>query len=199
MLKDAQRIRGSPNPASPRSSAQIQGDWCLCHSIERAKGFRTPSAARAIEYGAKGCPDPLERIARIHPVSQYFQINSYEDARDALYAGFPIVVGSNQGFGSGQLTRDRDGFLNPPRRIFFPSVWNHAMCIIAVCDEGRKGCLILNSWGSDWVDGPKRFGDEPSGSFWADKYILERMIDHGDTWALVGFKGWVDVRIWNTK
>ena len=161
--------------------------------------LRTYKPWRAQKYGAYGVPTRLEIISRRHPVSGYIRIQTWEQLRDAIYAGCPVIIGSRQGFGKGQLTRDEDGFLVPPRRLFFPSVWRHSMAIIGVCDEGRLGCLILNSWGSDWVDGPKRFGDEPSGSFWADKYILERMIDHGDTWALVGFKGWVDVRIWSPQ
>jgi hypothetical protein len=135
-------------------------------------------------------------IARLHPVKDYISVDSYEECRDCIYMGSPVVVGSSQGFGEGRLTRDEDGFLNPPRRVLFPSVWNHAMVIIAVSDEGRRGALILNSWGSNWVNGPMRYGDEPEGSFWVDWEIIDRMVKQGDSFALRGFKGYPHYRLW---
>ncbi len=161
--------------------------------------LREPSASRAIRFGAKGIPTGLEMIAKLHPVRDYISIDSYEECRDAVYMGHPVTVGSSQGFGEGKLTRDKDGFLVPPRRVFFPSVWNHSMVIIGVSDEGRRGCLILNSWGSGWVNGPKKFGDEPDGSFWVDWEIIDRMVGQGDSFAFRGFRGYPNYRLWRTQ
>lgn len=158
--------------------------------------LRVPSPSRAVEFGALGVPLGLEKIARIHPVKEYISIDSYEELRDAVYMGCPVTVGSNIGFGEGKRTRDRDGFLNRPRRLFFPSTWNHAMVVIGVCDEGRKGALILNSWGSNWVNGPKRFGDEPEGSFWVDASVIDQMAGQGDSFALRGFSGYPHYQLW---
>jgi len=158
--------------------------------------LREPSPERAVQFGAAGIPTGLEKIARLHPVRDYISIDSYEECRDALYMGCPVIVGSSQGFGEGRLTRDKDGFLVPPRRRFWPSVWNHSMCIIGVSDEGRKGCLIINSWGSTWVNGPQRFGNEPEGSFWVDWEIIDRMVKQGDSFAFRGFKGYPSYRLW---
>jgi hypothetical protein len=157
--------------------------------------LRQPSPERCVLYGAQGCPDQLEGIARMHPVRDYLAINSYEEARDAIYTGCPLIVGSMQGFGNGRLRRDSEGFLNPPRRVFFPSVWAHAMTVIGVCDEGRKGVLILNSWGTDWISGPKRFESDPDGSFWVDKVIFDGMTKQSDTYALLNFKGYRSFRV----
>ena len=157
--------------------------------------LRQPSPERCILYGAQGCPDNLEGIARMHPVRDYLAINSYEEARDAIYTGCPLIVGSMQGFGSGRLRRDSQGFLNPPRRVFFPSTWAHAMTVIGVCDSGRKGVLILNSWGTDWIYGPKRFESDPDGSFWVDRVIFDGMCKQSDTYALLNFKGYRSFKI----
>lgn len=158
--------------------------------------LREPSPSRCVQFGSAGIPTGLEMIARLHPVKDYISIDYYEECRDAIYMGCPVVVGSSQGFGEGRLTRDKDGFLNPPRRAFFPSVWNHSMVIIGVSDEGRRGCLVLNSWGDSWVNGPKRFGDEPEGSFWVDWEVIERMVQQGDSFALRGFRGYPNYRLW---
>lgn len=159
--------------------------------------LREFSAARAIEYGRTGCPDALEPVAQLHPVKDYIAIGSWEELRDAIYYGCPCPVGSPVGFGAKSgAVRDADGFLNPPRRMFFKSVWRHSMLIIAVSDEGRPGALVLNSWGPDWISGPQRYGDEPKGSFWVDKHIIERMIAAGDTYALRGFQGYADYKLW---
>ncbi len=161
--------------------------------------LRKPSAKRAIYFGRRGIPLGLEMIAKIHPIKDYIAIDSYEECRDAIYMGFPVVVGSSQGFGEKRLTRDKDGFLSPPRRVFFPSVWNHSQAIIGVCDEDRRGCLILNSWGSNWVNGPKRFGSEPEGSYWVDWDIIDRMVKHKDAFAIRGFQGYADYRLSETN
>lgn len=157
-----------------------------------------PSAKLAIEYGKNGCPDPLEEEARKHPVVEYIQVRNYEDLRDAIYKGCPVIVGSSVGFGakSGNL-RDSEGFLRPPRGWFARGkVWRHAMCFIGVCDEGRKGALIINSWGPDWVGGPKRFGDEPDGSFFVDADVVDRMLSQGDSFALHLFIGYQSYKVY---
>lgn len=161
--------------------------------------LRVPSPSRAVEFGYKGVPVGIELVAKLHPVQQYISIDSYEELRDALYMGCPVTIGSNVGFGEGKRTRDRDGFLNRPTRLFFNSTWNHSMVAIGVCDEGRKGVLILNSWGSNWINGPTRFGDEPEGSFWVDARVIDQMVSQGDSFALRGFQGYPEYRLWRPK
>lgn len=156
-----------------------------------------PSPSMCVRFGAKGVPSSLEDIAKLHPVFEFIKIDSYEELRDAVYSGCPVIIGSDVGFGNKSgLTRDRDGFLNPPRRRWYPSKWYHAMVVVGVADTGRKGGLILNSWGSTWISGPKRFGTEPEGSFWADASIIEKMVSQGDSYAIRRFKGWPNYRLW---
>lgn len=157
-----------------------------------------PSPRLAIEFGKDGCPDPLEEEARKHPVLEYIQVRTYEDLRDAIFKGCPVIVGSNVGFGAKSgIARDSDGFLSPPRGWFARGkVWRHAMCFIGVSDEGRKGALLLNSWGPDWVKGPKRFDDCPEGTFFVDAAVVDRMLSQGDSFALHYFIGYSSYKLW---
>jgi len=70
------------------------------------------------------------------------------------------------------------------------------MCIVGVADVDRKGCLLLNSWGSNWISGPKRFDDEPAGTFWVDADIIDKMLKEGDSYALKSFKGYARYQLW---
>lgn len=163
--------------------------------------LRKPDPARCIEFGMEGVPDSLDSVARLHPVRDYVSIDSYEELRDALVMGCPVVIGSSQGFGDGKLKRDSDGFLSPPRRRWFNkgSVWNHSMVVIGVCDEGRPGALLLNSWGTDWVSGPNRFPATPQGCFWVDAEVIDRMVKQGDSFAIRSYKGYSQYNIWRPR
>jgi hypothetical protein len=162
-----------------------------------AYDLSAPSTSLCATFGREGVPESIERLAKQHPVHRFIKINSFTQLRDAIQHGCPVIIGSNVGFGSKEgRTRDEDGFLNPPRRMFAKSVWNHSMVAVAVCDSGRKGALILNSWGPDWISGPKKIGDEPEGSFWADMKIVDRMLKQGDSYALCLLTGWSAYRVW---
>jgi hypothetical protein len=162
--------------------------------------LREADPARCIKYGMNGVPDSLDFVARLHPVRDYISIGSYEELRDAIVNGCPVVIGSNQGFGadSGQV-RDKDGFLSPPRRWWRPSVWNHSMVVIGVCDEGRTGVLFLNSWGDNWISGPNRFPDTPEGCFFVDSKIVDLMVKQGDSFAIRSYKGYARYNIWGRR
>lgn len=162
--------------------------------------LRKPSPAQCIKYGMEGIPDGLEFVARLHPVKDYIAIDSYEELRDAIVmGGCPVTIGSSQGFGDGRLRRDSEGFLNPPGRRWWPSVWNHSMVCIGVCDKGRKGALILNSWGTDWISGPNRFPNTPEGCFFVDAKIIDKMVGQADSYAIRGFRGYANYQIWRPR
>lgn len=142
----------------------------------------TYSGQRARQWGMPraGVPDVLEPIAKLHPVKQYAQVRTWEEARDALANGYPVTIASGAGFSS---TRDKDGFARPA------GSWAHQMCLIAVKDDGRPGALIQNSWGPNWIGGPKGEFDIPDGSFWCDASVLERnILSAGDSWAFSNFE-----------
>lgn len=137
----------------------------------------------------RGIPPELSPMATNY-ITGYFQLHNYEDVRDAIHAGMPVVIGSSVGFGriNDTIYRDRDGFLREPMFRLFGKYWLHAMCLIGECDIGRPGVLCLNSWGSDWVAGPKRFGDEPEGSYWIDKVTIDKMCRGGDCFCIYGLR-----------
>lgn len=141
------------------------------------------NAKRDIEFG-RTLPPQLKQFATSR-IKHYYKMTSYKDVRDAIHNKMVVIIGSNVGFGNGIQTRDSDGFLRQPRLRFRGRYWFHAMTFIAVSDEGRRGVLCQNSWGH-WVNGPKRFGDEPEGSFWIDANMIDRMVAQGDCWAIQG-------------
>lgn len=147
--------------------------------------FTEYSGSLARQWGKRGAgvPDELEPISRTHEVREVTLVTSYTEARDAIYNGFPVVVCSQQGFGE---TRDKDGFAEPA------DSWAHCMCFIAVDDAAsRKGLLCMNSWGPDWITGPKRL-DQPHGSFWVDAEVVEQMLRNDgnpDSFAISDFIG----------
>ncbi len=133
------------------------------------------SGQRADDWGNRGVPTELFPYAEQHQVKEYSMVRTWEELRDALFNGFPISVASNRGFSS---TRDKDGFLQGRAN------WPHQMYFIDVDDSGsRPGALLVNSWGKNWVNGPKK-DDAPDGSGWVDAEIIERdMLSQEDSFA----------------
>lgn len=128
-----------------------------------------------------GTPKELISIAKEHKVQTYTLVKTYQEVIDSIQNGFPVTICSNRGF---ENVRDRDGFCRASGR------WGHCMLIHGFDDEyTRKGVCIQNSWGPNWVTGPKR-NDQPDGSFWCSIETLENDILSGnDSWALSGFDG----------
>jgi len=128
-----------------------------------------------------GVPDDLEVISKRHPVRTTTLVRTWEEARDSVYNGYPVVICSDQGF---KDTRDRDGFAKAK------DTWYHCMLLAGIDDSGkRSGGLLLNSWGPDWNSGPTRLG-QPPGSFWVDARILEKMLAWDDSYALSNYLGY---------
>ena len=127
-----------------------------------------------------GVPDELEPLARKHPVKTVTLITSWEQARDAIYNGYPVIVCSQKGF---QKTRDSEGFAKAS------GTWFHSMLLAGMDDTARPGGLFINSWGSDWIEGPERF-DQPLGSFWADAKDIDEMLSVEDSFAISNYVGY---------
>lgn len=142
------------------------------------------SASRAKQWGNWGCGGQgdhgrLDAIAKHHPVRQVALVRTFEEAAAAIDSGYPVPVCSGQGFSS---RRDKDGFCAPSGH------WAHCMVLIGTRYD-RPGLLCLNSWGPDWVSGPKWPEDQPDGSFWIDKEIVNRMLSGNDSFAVSRIKG----------
>lgn len=141
------------------------------------------SGQRAKEWGSPraNIPADVDSEGREHPVKNVSLVTSYEEARDAIANGYPVPVCSMQGFAE---QRDGEGFSRPQGQ------WAHCMCFIAVDDNpNRPGLLCMNSWGPDWISGPKRLG-QPDGSFWVDAQTADRMLKNRDSFAPSQYDGY---------
>lgn len=135
----------------------------------------------AKQWGDAGVPSELKPPAEEHQVLTTSLVTTWEELCDAIAAGYPVTVASNQGF---TTTRDSQGFLRPS------GSWPHQMFVCATDDESKRpGALIQNSWGPNWVTGPTTF-DQPPGSFWVDADTIVRMLSAQDAWAYSDLEGY---------
>jgi hypothetical protein len=133
----------------------------------------------------RGPPDHYATLAAGYR-SGFVKIKTWEQLRDSLANGVPVIVGSPVGFGRSRgAVRSSSGML----RSRWWSRWNHAMVFCGVSDGQSKRALLLNSWGKSWVTGPKWLGDEPDGSFWVSKRDAERMLSYDDAYAILPIPG----------
>lgn len=129
----------------------------------------------------RGFPKELEELSKEHPVTRITRVRTWEECRDSIANGYPVIVGSNQGFSN---YTDNMGFAKPS------GSWSHCMAIMGIRhDNGRPGAAIVNSWSSNWIKIAKKNHDQPDGSFWADANVIDRMMK-SDAWSLAGFQGY---------
>lgn len=143
------------------------------------------SSSRAKDWGAygnggKGDQGRLDEVAKKHPVRHVALVTNFAEAAEAIANGYPVPVCSGQGFSS---TRDAEGFCRAS------GSWSHCMCFVGVRFEPRPGLICLNSWGPDYVSGPKWPSDQPDGSFWVDAAVATRMLSGRDSFAVSGYEG----------
>ena len=133
---------------------------------------------RARQWGSQKISTELIELAKPNNVTKFAAISNFEEACDALYNGYPIIVASSQGFAS---RRDTDGFAAPQGK------WMHSMAIIGYKDDKRPGVLIQNSW-PGYLAGPNPH-DLPDSAFWCDADVFNRMCKFQDTFSIAGFNG----------
>lgn len=150
----------------------------------------TYSGQRAKTYGAKGCPDELEPIAKQHPITDYALCTSYEHVRDALCGLKPVANASDAGF---SMKRGPNGFC---RRT---GTWMHEMMYRGHCIvKGNQPAVVQkNSWadylGSDNNRVTLESGREiilPKGHFLVYPEDVTYQAKQGDTTAKAGVQGW---------
>lgn len=141
------------------------------------------SVERCRRWGSgSGFPKTLEKISKENTIGAYSRVKSWEELRDSIANGHPIIVGSKYGFSS---ETDDEGFCR------YSTTWNHAMAVIAVDDNSkRKGAMISNSWGRDWLRIKKRKLNQPDGCFWVDAETIDAMMRNGDAWSVASFNGY---------
>jgi len=145
------------------------------------------------EFGRNGIPDELIPLVKEHPVKSFALVNGYEDCRDSISNGYPVIFCSSIGFNPNCRNHNRDG-RDSEGFLKKCGTWYHAMCGIGVDDTRRPGILVMNSWGNDWVSGPTRH-DQPRGSFWVDADTIDLMCSSRDSYTISGFIGFPAQRI----
>jgi len=142
----------------------------------------TPYSYETVRYwDNNGLPESLLTEAKKHPVSHYALVTSWEEVRDSVAAGKPVIFCAM--IGADDDRRDEDGFIKPR------GTWPHCWCIAGVQDGKRPGACLINSHGPLFGKGPKTHG-QPDGSVWIDaKYIDNAVKKERDSFAISNYKG----------
>lgn len=164
----------------------------LHREVYGAFDLRNYSVQRCKQWGHDGVPDELAKLAsRVR--MRCVQVNTWAELAASLERGSPVVICSTVGFEPKHgAMRDQDGFKARAGK------WGHAMLAWGIRhrDNGspRDGALIQNSWGNNWISGPRWPDDQPPGSFWAERPAVEEMLRAGDSWAIGSDLEWRDLQ-----
>jgi len=180
----AQPYGGFSDGATGFGAAKFLRDFGVVYrEVVNGIDLTSYSAERAKQWGAYGCGGQgdkgvMDGIAKKHPCKHVVAIRSWEELAAALESGYPVTLASSQGF---QSRRNDDAIAEAS------GVWMHQMMACALRHkkngDATDDCvLILNSWGPNWISGPKVPPDIPDGSFWARRSVVERMLE--DAWAI---------------
>ena len=159
-------------------------------SVEMVGAPGPDGGARATAWGRYGVPADVKRAAGAYRLGGAARVTTWAELVAAMRNGYPVTICSNQGFeDSWRRVNPRDawGFCTPG------GTWGHCMLIGGVRFD-RPGACILQSWGPDVPSGPLAL-DQPSYSFWADRYVVEAMLAQGDSWALRQAPAFVERRL----
>ena len=179
------------------AAARWVRDWGVIYREETGgHDLRNYSPDRAKQWGAygnggQGDKGKLDTLAKKHPATHVALVTTWAEAAAGIEAGFPIPVASMQGFAS---VTDQHGYAAASGQ------WAHQMVFVAVryAKNGSPSdaLLCLNSWGPKWITYRGKFpADQPEGSFWVARPIVERMLAAKDSFAVgsvAGF-GWRDL------
>lgn len=137
------------------------------------------------QWGAYGPPREIAVAAAAKRAVAVAQVTTWDELAAAITSGYCVPICSNVGF---EATSTRDKFGALPRG----GNWSHCMCCISIrfaanhTDGTPDGVLVLNSWGTSWVRGPRWPADQPEGSFWCSKADIEAILRQGDSFAVGG-------------
>lgn len=139
------------------------------------------------QWGQDGVPDELEPTIKQHPIKSFSLCRNYEECRDAIVNGYPVVFASGVGFNQcrkhNRNGKDKDGFLVPC------GTWYHAMAGLDVDDKSSRPSITLyQSWGPNWIASPTIKDLEPW-AFRVDADVIDTMCGFGDTIAISNYVG----------
>lgn len=140
----------------------------------------------AVQWGARGVPDELEPLCQKYLVRAWAPVTSYEQARDAIAAGYVVWFGTSQAFWrSLPARRDSRGFLHAQGRTA------HSWLAVGVDDADSTPHLILDnrSWGDAWVAGPEGDYPIPPGCYRCRADDFDRVLRYGEAYAVGDLDG----------
>lgn len=166
--------------------------WGVVHQTKYGNiDLSTYSQQRCRDWAYSGVPKSIIEASKSHKMLDTTLIETCEQLRSAIRNYHGVNVCSNQGFAN---VRSEGGWLQAT------GTWGHSMYIAGYRGGKRRGFLIINSWGDDWITGPIWPDDMPYGSFWADWDVVGRMLKSNDTFAYASYQGFVKKETqWDTK
>lgn len=142
--------------------------------------------ALAVRWGWEGVPDDLEPLCQKHLVKTWAPVKNYEQARDAIAAGYVVWFGTSQAFWrSLPARRDDKGFLRAR------GVTAHSWIAVGVDDTAPDPHLILDnrSWGDAWVVGPEGEFPLPPGCYRCRPEDFDLVVRRGEAYAVGDLDG----------
>jgi hypothetical protein len=134
-------------------------------------------------WGSTGVPKEVTDETKENTISDFALITTVQEARDSLYNGYGLTVGSNYGFTN---KRDKNGISRQS------GSWGHCMAWIGMDDTRQRSdellFLIQNSWGPNWNGGPLILG-QPLGSFWITETDAQGMLNQKQAYAISNVNG----------
>lgn len=141
------------------------------------------SGQLAKQYGYSGLPSSLVDTDRV--LEDYALLETPTDMANALLAGSPCPICSNQGFTE---TRNADGI------CIASGTWNHCMLVIGLYKvAGNWFFVILQSWGAISPKGPIPSVGFPTNAFGCSWNTMGNILKQKDSYALNGIRGWKPV------
>lgn len=168
-------------------------DWgVVLRGVYGTHDLTAYSEQAARQYGSQGCPKDLEPVAKLRPVKAVAQVQTAQQAWDALGSAYPVAVCSGRGFRESLS----EGFLDPS------GSWGHCMevrgrVIARRGGKDAKAFVIQNSWYAGWLSGDHHFVDAkagekvelPEGCFLIEWSVMESMLNEGDSFAMSAIDG----------
>lgn len=140
------------------------------------------NASIGTAWGSRGVPKEVSQEAAKHQVKTISLVKNVEEVRDALANGYGVAICSGQGFSS---TRDSKGYAKAS------GSWSHCLSAIGCNEDGD--IIINNSWGPNWISGPKPEYGFPDGAFLAKADVVDRMVKSDGSYAFSNVDGFPPV------
>lgn len=142
--------------------------------FEDDKGVPAYSGSVASDWGYRGAPAEMKKLASDNPVKQTSPLSSTDEIRAALLNYRPCTYAISWDYSDQAV--EKNGF-----RVLKKSryVGGHQVCLLWWIDTPFEAAYLYNSWGIKFAQGPAPL-DEPPGGGWVLVSDLEKDMRGGD-------------------